>query len=129
MPRPGCRCGWTLPDAFRRVLSNLMNNAVRYGKTGLQVRVGVERHAVGGDAPVLIDVLDRGPGVSDNNLARLGRPFYRTDEARACTPGTGLGLALVHRLAKREGGELTLALREGGGFCASIRLPLQTQAQ
>jgi two-component system osmolarity sensor histidine kinase EnvZ len=111
------------PDAFRRVLTNLMNNAMRHGMAGLKVRVVLEPQDAGRDACVRIDVLDRGPGVSAENLARLGRPFYRTDEARVSTTGTGLGLALVGRLAAREGGTLILALRKDGGFCASILLP------
>lgn len=110
------------PDSFRRVLSNLLGNAVRHGQTGLGLRVHTQN--CDGVDSVVIEVLDRGPGVSEDELAQLGRPFFRTGDARARTPGTGLGLALVRRLAERDGGTLALELRGGGGgFCARVRLP------
>lgn len=107
------------PISMLRVLGNLMENAVRYAGTGLEVHTRHEHGAVH------VDVLDRGPGIPEGQMARLRQPFTRADVGRASVPGTGLGLAIVDRLVALHGGTLTLTARDGGGLCASVAFPLR----
>lgn len=108
------------PVSMQRVLANLMENAVRYAGNGLEVRTRYE------EGHVHVDVLDRGPGIPDDQVARMRQPFTRADSGRASVPGTGLGLAIVDRLVRLHGGTLSLVARGGGGLCASVALPLRT---
>jgi two-component system osmolarity sensor histidine kinase EnvZ len=71
---------------------------------------------------VIVEVLDRGPGVPASEVERLKRPFTRMDEARSGPGGAGLGLAIVDRVARAHGGGLELAPREGGGLAARLSL-------
>ena len=103
---------------LQRAVANLVRNALRYGSA---VQVGASTSG----SELLLTVADRGPGVPDAVLPRLGEPFYRPELARSRdTGGTGLGLAIVRRCVERCDGRLTLRNREGGGFEAVIALPL-----
>lgn len=103
------------PQTLRRALTNLLDNAVRHGAPPFAIAL----HRDG--AHWCLTVRDAGPGVPEDALAMLGRPFQRADAARS-TPGSGLGLASVARAAAQHGGALTLRNREGGGFEAELRL-------
>ena len=73
---------------------------------------------------VSIKVLDRGPGISADELREVLKPFYRVESSRnRDTGGTGLGLAIAQQLAIALGGSLGLSNREGGGLCAELLLP------
>jgi len=102
--------------ALRRAVTNLVDNALRYA--GEPVEVEARRD---GDA-LVIEVLDRGPGIPDGEAERLKRPFTRLDPARSGRGGTGLGLAIVERIARAHGGRLELAARPGGGLAARLVL-------
>lgn len=107
--------------SIRRALSNLIENAIHYGE---RVRVSVTRE--GADAVVTIE--DDGPGIPDGRLDDVLQPFVRLDNARQRdTPGMGLGLPIVRRAVKLEGGSLHLLNREADGkvegLTAVIRLP------
>jgi two-component system osmolarity sensor histidine kinase EnvZ len=104
------------PLAIRRAVSNLVDNALRYA--GEAVEIAVRRE---GDR-VVVEVLDRGPGVPAGEVERLKRPFTRMDEARSGPGGAGLGLAIVDRIARAHGGSLELAPRAGGGLAARLSL-------
>ena len=104
------------PKALRRAVGNLIENALRYA--GEPVEVQARRD--GGE--VLIEVLDRGPGIPEGEAERLKRPFARLDPARGGQGGAGLGLAIVERVARSHGGSLVLAARPGGGLAARLRL-------
>ncbi|MGD9953819.1 MAG: ATP-binding protein [Burkholderiales bacterium] len=106
--------------ALRRAIGNLVDNALRHA--GEPVEVELRREG----AQVVIEVLDRGPGIPEGEAERLKRPFTRLDEARGGGGGTGLGLAIVERVARAHGGRLDLAPRPGGGLAA--RLVLSAQA-
>lgn len=110
----------TRPHALRRILSNLLDNACKFGD---EVELVLERTTAGG---VCIAVLDRGPGIAPQELAEVLRPFYRIESSRNReTGGTGLGLAIAHKLSVALGGELLLANRPGGGLEARVVLPMQ----
>lgn len=104
------------PLAMRRAITNLIDNALRYAGTAIEV--ATRREA--GNA--LVEVRDRGPGVPAGEAERLKRPFTRLDEARSGPGGAGLGLAIVDRVARAHGGQLELAPREGGGLVARLIL-------
>ncbi len=105
------------PLAVRRAVANLVDNALHYA--GGPVEVATRRE--GND--VVVEVLDRGPGVPPGEIERLKRPFTRLDAARSGRGGAGLGLAIVERIARAHGGRFDLALRDGGGLAARIVLP------
>ncbi|MGB8921442.1 MAG: ATP-binding protein [Pseudomonas sp.] len=108
----------TRPQALRRVLVNLTDNALKFaGAAQLQVDT---------DGGLSIKVMDRGPGIADAELQQVMQPFYRVENSRnRSTGGTGLGLAIAQQLAMALGGSLTLSNREGGGLCAELKLPLR----
>ena len=103
---------------LRRVVSNLVNNALRYGKTA-SVRVQPQGDAV----HIVID--DEGPGIPEAQLDAVMQPFYRLDTSRnRLTGGSGLGLYIARDLVARQGGTLALANRPEGGLRATIALPV-----
>jgi two-component system osmolarity sensor histidine kinase EnvZ len=104
------------PLAVRRAVTNLLDNALHHA--GGAIEVWTRRDG----AQVLIEVMDRGPGVPQNELERLKRPFTRLNEARSGRGGAGLGLAIVDRIARAHGGRFELAAREGGGLVARLGL-------
>jgi len=108
----------TRPHALRRALVNLTDNALKFaGAAELQVE-----SKPGGSLSV--KVMDRGPGIAEEELAHVMEPFYRVENSRnRSTGGTGLGLAIAQQLALALGGSLTLSNREGGGLCAELKLP------
>ena len=108
----------TRPHALRRVLINLLDNALKFSGAAELV---VSAKANGN---VSIKVLDRGPGISAEELREVLKPFYRVESSRnRDTGGTGLGLAIAQQLAIALGGSLCLSNREGGGLCAELLLP------
>ncbi|SDO70206.1 Signal transduction histidine kinase [Rhodoferax sp. OV413] len=107
----------TRPNALRRVLTNLVDNALKYGQ-----RADVHLRLDG--ASLHIDICDAGPGIPEDQLAAVLQPFYRLESSRNReTGGTGLGLAIAHQLALSLGGELSLHNRPEGGLRASLKLP------
>lgn len=104
------------PASLRRILDNLVDNALRYGHAA---RLAL-RSAEGG---VAVAVDDDGPGIAPEQIERVLQPWVRLTGDTAA-PGSGLGLAIAHDLALREGGRLTLANRPGGGLRATLWLPL-----
>lgn len=107
---------------LQRVLSNLLENARRYGKTPDTGIAQVEIAAKARDQWILIKVRDHGTGVSPEMLAKLTRPFFRGDAARTAATGAGLGLAIVEKTIQRMGGVFGLANTSSGGLMAHIKL-------
>ncbi len=105
-----------------RVISNLLENARRYGKTSETGIALVDIVARTRDQWVLIKVRDHGMGVAPETLPKLTRPFFRGDAARTAATGAGLGLAIVDKTIQRMGGVFSLANTESGGLAAHIRL-------
>ena len=106
------------PTATQRMLTNLVDNAIRYA--GGEIEVTTEQV---GDCAV-VRVLDRGPGIPDNEFSRVMQPFTRLEASRAGGKGSGLGLAIVERAARMQGGNVKLLGREGGGLEARVELPV-----
>jgi signal transduction histidine kinase len=105
------------PSALKRALTNLIDNAVKYGKSA-QVSVRSKPDAI----EITID--DDGPGIPEQELSRVFEPFYRLEDSRSReTGGVGLGLAIAQSIVQSHGGELTLANRPTRGLRASVTLP------
>ena len=105
-----------------RVISNLLENARRYGKTPDTDITSVEIAAKGRENWVLIKIRDRGKGVPPEQLANLTKPFFRGDSARTAAAGAGLGLSIVDKTVQRMGGMFALANSSTGGLAAHIQL-------
>jgi signal transduction histidine kinase len=105
------------PMALRRCLVNLIDNAVKYGQ---QARVLVE----GGKGTARIRIRDAGPGIPEQELARVFDPFYRVETSRSReSGGTGLGLTIARNIAEQHGGSIQLSNRPEGGLEVTLVLP------
>jgi signal transduction histidine kinase len=105
------------PQALRRVVGNLVDNALKYGGAA-QIEIG-ELH----DGEATVSVLDRGPGIPPESLETVFEPFVRLEGSRnRQTGGTGLGLAIARQLALAMDATLTLHNRVGGGLEARLTL-------
>ncbi len=115
----GRRCQQSVnAAALRRILGNLIENALRYSRGPVEVRLNCNERSAA------VFVLDRGPGIPENEREAVFRPFYRLEHSRnRRTGGTGLGLAVARQLAMANDMEIHLAPRHGGGIIASVRLP------
>jgi signal transduction histidine kinase len=103
--------------SLKRAISNLIENAVKYGQ-----RARVTLRNLADHAEIVID--DDGPGIPDGEKETVFRPFYRIDDSRNReTGGVGLGLTVARSIIRSHSGDLTLANREGGGLRAVVNLP------
>ena len=105
-----------------RVLSNLLENARRYGQSPDDGITRVRIAATAQGTWVVLRVRDLGPGVPPDLLPLLTRPFFRGDSARTSATGSGLGLSIVVKMVENMGGTLQLANHPSGGLMATIRL-------
>jgi len=104
---------------IRRLLTNLVENAVKYGERA-RIRLRIELDCA------VAEVADDGPGVPEDELERVFEPFYRATNA-AGKQGNGLGLAVCRSIARAHGGDVRL-LRSERGFVAQLRIPLYDAA-
>jgi signal transduction histidine kinase len=107
------------PKLLRRMVRNLLENAVRYG-AGSAVEV---RLAAAGDTALRLDVCDGGPGIPESERERVFEPFYRVAGASETAGGVGLGLSLVRQIARHHGGEAHCLPNDAGGCCFRVTLP------
>ncbi len=106
------------PNAFRRMLANLVGNAVNHAGT---VEVAVLREA----DRLVVTVDDDGPGIPPEEREEVFKPFYRLDRARnQDTSGTGLGLTIARDIARKHGGDVRLTSSPAGGLRAEVSIPL-----
>ncbi|AMX97231.1 two-component sensor histidine kinase [Mesorhizobium ciceri biovar biserrulae] len=105
------------PNAFARLMSNVIGNAFRYAKT-------VEVNATHGRGSLLVTIDDDGPGIPADRREDVFKPFVRLDEARNLdASGTGLGLSIARDIARSHGGDITLEDSPLGGLRAIIKVP------
>ncbi|MBO9575148.1 MAG: HAMP domain-containing protein [Sphingobium sp.] len=106
------------PRGVRRAVSNLIDNALKYGGSA-EVSLRIEQGAA------ILSVADRGPGIAPERIEEMMQPFTRMEGSRSRdTGGAGLGLAIVRAIASSESGQFTLTNREGSGLVAEISLPI-----
>ena len=104
--------------AVRRIMSNLIQNAQRYGGTPIELALECS------DTLVRVTVRDAGAGIPDDQMEKVFRPFYRLEASRSqVTGGTGLGLAIVRQLAETNGWKVKLGNRAAGGLEAVLEIP------
>jgi two-component system, OmpR family, osmolarity sensor histidine kinase EnvZ len=106
-----------------RVMANLVENARKYGKNKITGITQLDIAARERDGWVLLKVRDHGPGVPEETLKHITKPFFRGDIARTAATGAGLGLAIVEKTIQRLGGSFSLHNSSTGGLAANIRLP------
>jgi signal transduction histidine kinase len=107
------------PNAIRRALRNVIENAQRYSG-------GAEVSYASVADTVVIRVCDRGPGIPEPELERVFDPFIRLETSRSRdTGGHGLGLSIARSILRGHGGDIVLTNRSSGGLCASLILPIE----
>ncbi len=104
------------PRLLRRLVRNLLDNASHHGKPPIEIEVMPK-----GDT-ISLNVSDHGPGIPEADRENVFKPFYRLGKSRNKT-GSGLGLALVRQIAKRHGGNATIAQKQDNTSCIRITLP------
>ena len=112
------------PSLLRSAIENVVRNAIQYTREGTDVQIGLECKEGTSETEAVIKISDFGPGVPDEALDKLFRPFYRIDDARGRqTGGVGLGLAIAERAVRLHGGTIQAGNRSEGGLMIEIRLP------
>ncbi len=108
------------PGAFRQILNNLIDNAIKYSERGGKVQVCVKED----DRNLLFEVHDSGSGIPPEHLSRIFERFYRVDPSRSrAQGGTGLGLSIVKHLVQLHGGEIWAESEMGKGSTFSFTIP------
>lgn len=105
------------PQALRRVVNNLVENAWRHGRPPVVLATGSDARAA------WVEVRDAGDGIDPAQAEALKQPFRRAEGARAGPSGSGLGLAIVERVVRQHGGRFELLRAKSGGLCARVVLP------
>jgi two-component system osmolarity sensor histidine kinase EnvZ len=106
--------------AMKRVLTNLIENAIKYSDGPIEIHTGFEK----GSKRLYVQVRDHGPGIPDAQMAKMFEPFTQGDSARG-SAGSGLGLAIIKKIVDMHRGEITLHNHAFGGLVATVYLPLQ----
>jgi signal transduction histidine kinase len=107
---------------LRRVVLNLLDNAVKFTPERGRIEIGVTTNG----STALISVRDSGPGIDPRDIDHIFDPFYRSRGANG--RGSGLGLALSREIVRRHGGVIGAANRAAGGCEVQVRLPLASRA-
>lgn len=116
----GC-CVLSTADELQQIISNLVDNAIKYNRSGGFVQVELTRE----ENMAVLTVTDDGIGIPESELEHIFERFYRVDKARSRSAGgTGLGLSIVSDLVCKRGGTVWAAPREGGGSVFTVCLPL-----
>jgi two-component system osmolarity sensor histidine kinase EnvZ len=110
--------------AIKRVLSNLIENALKYSDGAIEVRTGYEKNR----QRVYVQVRDHGPGIPEAQMAKMFEPFTQGDTARG-SAGSGLGLAIIKKIVDMHHGEIRLHNHAFGGLVATVYLPLKKAKQ
>jgi two-component system, OmpR family, osmolarity sensor histidine kinase EnvZ len=105
------------PVAIKRVIANLIENALRYSEDEIEIR----SYLCQDQTELTFEVLDYGPGIPEQDMARLFEPFAQGDDARG-VEGSGLGLAIIKKIIDMHDGHVILKNRHGGGLTAKVTL-------
>jgi two-component system osmolarity sensor histidine kinase EnvZ len=109
--------------AMKRVVANLIQNALRYTEGDIRITAGIDRN----ENVAYFSVLDEGEGIPEDDIERLFNPFTQGDTARGAE-GSGLGLAIIKRIVDTHGGNVILSNLTEGGLEAKVYLPLSHQS-
>jgi two-component system phosphate regulon sensor histidine kinase PhoR len=121
---PGSLVALADNDRMRQVISNLLDNAIKYGRAGGKATV---EGRVLPNGRIEIMVVDDGPGIPNESQERIFERFYRVDKARSREQGgTGLGLAIVKHVVQAHGGDVRLESEPGSGAAFIVTLPPAT---
>ena len=113
------------PAMLHSAIENVVRNATRYTREGTAVEMRLKNESDANRPQAVVQVVDCGPGVPEEALDKMFRPFYRIDDARdRHTGGVGLGLAITQRSVMLHGGTVRASNRVEGGLMVEIRLPL-----
>ncbi len=114
-----------MEEMLHRAIENVIRNAVRYTREGSEVEIALSLKTGNDQTNAIITVRDYGPGVPDNQLNNLFRPFYRVDDSRnRQSGGTGIGLAITEKAVRLHGGTVTASNAADGGLIVEIDLPV-----
>ena len=114
------------PELIYRAIENIVRNAIRYTRQESVVELSMSCEERSGGRMVTLDVSDCGPGIPENELENVFRPFYRVDNARQIdTGGFGVGLAIADRAVRLHHGEVRARNRPEGGLTVSLKLPCE----
>jgi len=114
------------PTAMRRAISNLVDNAVKYGRTKYGRTAAVTLASEGDRVVILVE--DEGPGIPRSEREKVFEPFYRIGSDRdPSTGGVGLGLSVTRFIVWEHGGDITLTSRKGGGLSVRLELPCDSR--
>ncbi len=120
------------PDELAQVFQNLIDNAIKYGRSGTAVEVtaGASPKRLGGGAAAMVAIRDHGEGILTEHIPRLTERFYRVDPARSRElGGTGLGLAIVKHIVNHHRGLLEIESELGEGSVFAVHLPVAEPAE
>ncbi len=113
-------------DRISQVLLNLTDNAIKYSQPGGQVTVRTRMY----EGMAVVEVVDRGAGIPEQELARIFERFYRVEKGRTARfGGRGLGLAIAKNIVEAHGGELEVESRLGEGSCFRMLLPVNPEKE
>lgn len=107
------------PMAIKRVITNLIENALRYSENAIRIQSAVNYE----HKALYFCIADRGPGIPEETIDRIFEPFFQGDSARG-GEGSGLGLAIIKKIVDMHKGEVILENRKEGGLKATVKLPL-----
>lgn len=108
--------------AMKRVLNNLLENALRYSDGDIEIRTGYNKAT----KYIYLQLRDHGPGIPEHRMQAMFTPFVQGDEARG-SGGSGLGLAIIKKIINTHGGEVKLHNHADGGLVVTVSLPLKTE--
>jgi two-component system sensor histidine kinase CpxA len=115
------------PTLLHSAIENVVRNAARYTRELTSVKLQLTTEKAGGRAEAVLQVTDSGPGVPEEAIDKMFRPFYRIDDDRGRrTGGVGLGLAITQRSVRLHGGSVRACNRPEGGLLVEMRFPLAT---